>query len=124
MILFWLKFLSDEHHILKVKDDKKKLNLICLTMKLILIITSFQDLNILFLENKKCMHLIIVCIQNFIHLNNSNPHLLFSNGISDLFAETENNILQIAINIIENCHEEFINTFYKNNVHFLLYNFL
>ena len=124
VILFWLKFLSDENHILKVKDDKKKLNLICLTMNIILIITSFQDLNILFLENKKCMHLIIVCIQNFIHLNNSNPHLLFFNGISDLFAETENNILQIAINIIRNCHEEFINTFYKNNVHLLLYNFL
>ena len=123
MILYWLKFLSNEKNIIKSKDDNNKLKLISLTLKIIIRITSYQDLNFAFLENKKCLNLIIICLNNFLKLNISNPQLMLysnqnNNDIS--LVGIENIFLEIANNITINSHVEFITIFYKNKLHLLL----
>ena len=120
MIVFWLKFLSEKNHIKKAKDDLNKLNLILLTMKTLSIITSYHDLSFLFLENKRCLHLIIVCLKNFFDLNIKNPQLFYINGNNSLLIDIENILLEIANNIIINGHEEFISLFCKSKAHLLL----
>ena len=123
--LFWLKFLNDNNHIIKVKDDLNKLNLISLSMKTIKIITSYKDLTFELLENKKFLHLFINSLQNFINLNISNPQLMTVFGNNNLLlVDIENIFLEISINIITNGHNEFVSIFYKNKIHFLLQNTL
>ena len=127
IILFWLKFLSNENNIIKIKDDKTKLKLISLTMKIIIPITSYQDLTFAFLENKKCLNFIINCLNNFLKLNISNQQLMIyfnQNNDNISLIDLENIFLEIANNIINNSHEEFASIFYKNKLHLSLANTL
>ena len=127
IILFWLKFLSNENNIIKIKDDKTKLKLISLAMKIIIPITSYQDLTFAFLENKKCLNFIINCLNNFLKLNISNQQLMLyfnQNGDNISLIDLENIFLEIANNIINNSHEEFASIFYKNKLHLSLANTL
>ena len=127
IILFWLKFLSNENNIIKIKDDKTKLKLISLAMKIIIPITSYQDLTFAFLENKKCLNFIINCLNNFLKLNISNQQLMIyfnQNNDNISLIDLENIFLEIANNIINNSHEEFASIFYKNKLHLSLANTL
>ena len=127
IILFWLKFLSNENNIIKIKDDKTKLKLISLAMKIIIPITSYQDLTFAFLENKKCLNFIINCLNNFLKLNISNQQLMIyfnQNNDNISLIDLENIFLEIANNIINNRHEEFASIFYKNKLHLSLANTL
>ena len=128
MILYWLKFLSNENNIIKIKDDNNKLKLISLTLKIIIIITSYQDLTFAFLENKKCLNLIIICLNNFLKINISNQQSMLyfnqNNNHNISLVDIENIFLDIANNIIINNHNEFASIFYKNKIHLLLGNCL
>ena len=127
IILFWLKFLSNENNIIKIKDDKTKLKLISLAMKIIIPITSYQDLTFAFLENKKCLNFIINCLNNFLKLNISNQQLMIyfnQNNDNISLIDLENIFLEIANNIINNSHKEFASIFYKNKLHLSLANTL
>ena len=127
IILFWLKFLSNENNIIKIKDDKTKLKLISLAIKIIIPITSYQDLTFAFLENKKCLNFIINCLNNFLKLNISNQQLMIyfnQNNDNISLIDLENIFLEIANNIINNSHEEFASIFYKNKLHLSLANTL
>ena len=116
LILYSLKLLSilqNPSNIKSLDNEKKSLNLIFLTAKILLTITYHKDLTDLFLENKEYFDLIInafsliVCSNDIPNNSDTNYRI---NGIYNTF-------LKIVDNIIKNEHKLFISQIISNNLH-------
>ena len=116
LILYSLKLLSilqNPSNIKSLDNEKKSLNLIFLTAKILLTITYHKDLTDLFLENKEYFDLIInafsliVCSKDIPNNSDANYRI---NGIYNTF-------LKIVDNIIKNEHKLFISQIISNNLH-------
>ena len=116
LILYSLKIISilqNQSNIKSLDNEKKSLNLIFLTAKILLTITYHKDLTDLFLENKEYFDLIINAFSLIVSSNdipNNSDTNYRINGIYNTF-------LKIVDNIIKNEHKLFISQIISNNLH-------
>ena len=116
LILYSLKLISilqNPSNIKSLDNEKKSLNLISLTAKILLTITYHKDLTDLFLENKEYFDLIINAFSLIVSSNdipNNSDTNYRINGIYNTF-------LKIVDNIIKNEHKLFISQIISNNLH-------
>ena len=108
-----ISILQNPNNFKSLDNEKKSLNLIFLTAKILLTITYHKDLTDLFLENKEYFELIINAFSLIVSSNdipNNSDTNYRINGIYNTF-------LKIVDNIIKNEHKLFISQIISNNLH-------
>ena len=108
-----ISILQNPTNFKSLDNEKKTLNLIFLTAKILLTITYHKDLTDLFLENKEYFDLIINAFSLIVSSNdipNNSDTNYRINGIYNTF-------LKIVDNIIKNEHKLFISQIISNNLH-------
>ena len=108
-----ISILQNPNNFKSLDNEKKSLNLIFLTAKILLTITYHKDLTDLFLENKEYFELIINAFSLIVSSNdipNNSDTNYRINGIYNTF-------LKIVDNIIKNEHKIFISQIISNNLH-------
>ena len=108
-----ISILQNPNDFKSLDNEKKSLNLIFLTAKILLTITYHKDLTDLFLENKEYFDLIINAFSLIVSSNdvpNNSDTNYRINGIYNTF-------LKIVDNIIKNEHKLFISQIISNNLH-------
>ena len=108
-----ISILQNPNNFKSLDNEKKTLNLIFLTAKILLTITYHKDLTDLFLENKEYFDLIINAFSLIVSSNdipNNSDTNYRINGIYNTF-------LKIVDNIIKNEHKLFISQIISNNLH-------
>ena len=108
-----ISILQNPNNFKSLDNEKKSLNLIFLTAKILLTITYHKDLTDLFLENKEYFDLIINAFSLIVSSNdipNNSDTNYRINGIYNTF-------LKIVDNIIKNEHKLFISQIISNNLH-------
>ena len=116
LILYSLKLISilqNPSNIKSLDNEKKSLNLISLTAKILLTITYHKDLTDLFLENKEYFDLIINVFSLIVFSNNIPNNSDTNYKINGIY----NTFLKIVDNIIKNEHKLFISQIISNNLH-------
>ena len=116
LIVYSLKLISilqNPSNIKSLDNEKKSLNLISLTAKILLTITYHKDLTDLFLENKEYFDLIINVFSLIVFSNNIPNNSDTNYKINGIY----NTFLKIVDNIIKNEHKLFISQIISNNLH-------
>jgi hypothetical protein len=108
-----ISILQNPNNFKSLDNEKKSLNLIFLTAKILLTITYHKDLTDLFLENKEYFDLIINVISLIVYSNNIPNNSDTNYRINGIY----NTFLKIVDNIIKNEHKLFISQIISNNLH-------
>ena len=108
-----ISILQNPTNFKSLDNEKKTLNLIFLTAKILLTITYHKDLTDLFLENKEYFDLIINVFSLIVFSNNIPNNSDTNYKINGIY----NTFLKIVDNIIKNEHKLFISQIISNNLH-------